>query len=289
MEIDYEITVLAESPRESTHGEFITLALEADGRRLGRTRVQLFRPASARIREAVSLRLGPDAEAPLDPPLVSFDPKGGRDLHIALRNNYPSIQNYAIEMSGPGLTFLPARTEISIAAAAEREISVRIFSDDRSNTLRKAAIRVSGAADFEQSFDALPIGRGETIAYARDLDGDGVQDRIVESQLVRASFSGIDGRWMEWVWKDSSTNFLPESGLLVASGSVVAKAVPSGWELQTGKGRRTIILGPDNRLTIEQDQPLPPEMLKPGKRDNVNYTAERPSPNRALYQLERSQ
>ena len=130
LEIDYEVTVPPDAPRDSTHGEFVTLALEADGVRLGRTRVQLFRPASARIREAVSLRLGPDAEAPLDPPLVSFDPKAGRDLHIAIRNNYPSIQNYTIEMSGQGLTFLPPKTDVSIAAATEREISVRVFSDD---------------------------------------------------------------------------------------------------------------------------------------------------------------
>jgi hypothetical protein len=56
------------------------------------------------------------------PPLVTFDPKAGRELHIALRNNYPSIQNYVVELSGAGLTFLPARSEISIAVSAEREI-----------------------------------------------------------------------------------------------------------------------------------------------------------------------
>ena len=30
LEIDYEITIPADAPRDSTHGEFVTLALEAD-------------------------------------------------------------------------------------------------------------------------------------------------------------------------------------------------------------------------------------------------------------------
>src|SRR5262249_48748641 len=52
LEIDYEVTISADAPRDATHGEFVTLALEADGVRRGRTRLQLFRPASLRIREA---------------------------------------------------------------------------------------------------------------------------------------------------------------------------------------------------------------------------------------------
>jgi hypothetical protein len=289
LEIDYEITIPPDAPREATHGEFVTLALEADGVRLGRTRLQLFRPASLRIREAIPLRLGPDAELALDPPLVSFDPKAGRDLHIAIRNNYPSIQNYVIEVSGKGLTFLPARTEVSIAASTEREISVRVFSEEAMSGLREAAIRVSGAADLEQRFHTLPLGRADTIAYARDLDGDGVEDRILENQRVRASFSGVDGRWMEWVWKDSNTNLLPDPGLLAGRGPVTASASGAKWEFQLERGRRRISLAADNKLTIEQDQTLPPEILKAGKRDGVSYTVERPSPNRAVYSADRAQ
>ena len=289
LEIDYEITIPADAPRDSTHGEFVTLALEADGIRLGRARLQLFRPASLRIREATPLRLGPDAELALDPPLVSFDPKAGRDLHIALRNNYPSIQNYVVEVLGTGLTFLPARTEVSIAASTEREVSVRVFSEQAASELREATIRVSGAADVEQRFHTLPLGRGDTVAYARDLDGDGIEDRILENQRVRASFSGVDGRWMEWVWKDSNTNLLPDSGLFGGKGPVTAGASVATWEFQLERGRRKVSLGADNKLTIEQDQPLPPEILKAGKRDGVSYAAERPSPNRAVYSLDRAQ
>jgi len=271
LEIDYEVTVPADAPRDSIHGEFVTLALEADGVRLGRARLQLFRPASLRIPEAIPLLLGPGAELAPDPPLVSFDPKAGRELHVAIRNNYPAIQNYVVELAGKGLTFLPARTEVSIAAATEREISVRVFSDDLSGAIRDAWIQVSGAADVAQKLQLLPLTRGETATYSRDLDGDGVPDRILENQRVRASFSGADGRWMEWIWKDSAINLLPDSGLLA------------------GPGHRTFNLTPDNRLTIEQDRPLPPESLQSGKRDGIRYTVERPSPNRAVYSIERDQ
>jgi hypothetical protein len=56
-------------------------------------------------------------------------------------------------------------------------------------------------------------------------------------------------------------------------------------EFRWKKGRRTVSLGADNRLAIEQDQPLPPESLKSGKKDGVSYTVERPAPNRAVYSV----
>jgi hypothetical protein len=94
---------------------------------------------------------------------------------------------------------------------------------------------------------------------------------VLENQRVRASFSGVDGRWMEWVWKDSEMNLLPDSGLLPE------------------KSHRTESLDLRNRLTIEQDHPLPPETLQSGKKDGVSYTIERPSPNRAVYTLQRAE
>ena len=289
LEIDYAVTVPADAPRDSTHGEFVTMALEADGVRLGRTRLQLFRPASLRLREAIPLRLGPDATLAPDPPLIYFDPKAGRDISIALRNNYPGIQNYVIDVSGKGLTFLPAHAEISIAGAAEREFSTRIFSDDPAGAMREAAIHVSGAAELEQRFQAIPLGRGETVVYERDLDGDGIEDKVIENQRVRASFSGADGRWMEWTWKDTDMNLLPDSGLLAGASPVVARGSGAALEFRWKKGRRTVSLDGSDRLTIEQDQPLPPEVLRSGKKDGVGFTIERPSPNRAVYLLERTQ
>src|SRR5205085_1878524 len=148
-----------------------------------------------------------------------------------------------------------------------------------------ALIQVSGAAEFVQRFDVLPLARGAIAAYARDLDGDGAPERILESQRVRASFSGVDGRWMEWVWKDSNTNLLPESGLWGGTSPATARPLGAGWEFLWNKDRRAISLAADNRLTIEQDAPLPAELLKPGKKDGVSYSIERPSPNHAVFYL----
>src|SRR5207249_6035941 len=160
-----------------------------------------------------------------------------------------------------------------------------LFSDSQPGGLRDALIRISGAADFEQRFQALPFGRGETVAYSRDLDGDGIADHVLENQRVRGSFSGADGRWMEWVWKDSNTNLLPDAGAFPASALTSARASGASWEFRWKKGRRTVTLGADNRLTIEQDQALPAEILKPEKKDGVTSTIERATPNRAEYSI----
>jgi hypothetical protein len=60
-------------------------------------------------------------------------------------------------------------------------------------------------------------------------------------------------------------------------------------EFQLEKGRRKVSLGADNKLTFEQDHPLPLEMPKGGKRDGVSYAVERLSPNRAVFSLERAE
>src|SRR5207248_7856492 len=48
-EIDYSVGV----PAEALHGDFASLVLEADGMPLGRARVQLFRPVSIRLTQAL--------------------------------------------------------------------------------------------------------------------------------------------------------------------------------------------------------------------------------------------
>jgi hypothetical protein len=82
-EIDYEISV----PADAIHGDFASLAIEADGVALGRARVQLFRPASIRLTQGMQFRFASGTEITPDPPVVALDPRGGANLEIAIRNN----------------------------------------------------------------------------------------------------------------------------------------------------------------------------------------------------------
>ena len=53
-EIEYQVAV----PPDALHGDFATLALEADGILMGRARLQLFRPFSIRLLEALHMHFG---------------------------------------------------------------------------------------------------------------------------------------------------------------------------------------------------------------------------------------
>ena len=104
-------------------------------------------------------------------------------------------------------------------------------------------------------------------------------------QKVRAVFSAQDGgRWMEFTWKDTNTNFLPESGRLRAGRPGRDAAAGDALEF-AGKGwKRTATLN-GATLTVEQSTPLPPEILTTEKRGNLTLTVERPAPTRAVYTL----
>ena len=108
---------------------------------------------------------------------------------------------------------------------------------------------------------------------------------VLESQKVRAIFSGQDGgRWMEFTWKDSNLNFLPEQGLFAGPGPVEVRAADDTLEF-TGKGwKRTARLS-ETTLTIEQSSPLPADRLSSEKRGGATLTIARPSATRATYTL----
>src|SRR5258706_5991931 len=74
------------------------------------------------------LHFGSAAELTPDPPTAPIEPKGGSNLESAIRNNTPGIQTYHLEVSGKGLEFLPARTDIAVAAMEERRVEIRVFS-----------------------------------------------------------------------------------------------------------------------------------------------------------------
>jgi hypothetical protein len=285
-EIDYEIGV----PADALHGDWVNLALEADGMPLGRARLQLFRPATIRLMEGMQLHFGSETELTPDPPTAPIEPKAGGNLEISIRNNWPEIRTYRLEATGEGLEFFPPKTEISVGAEDERRVSLRVFAAEglagvRDWRLRVADLSGPAAADADLPMRVVLLPRGRTVAWSADLDGDGSPEWVLESQKVRAIFSGQDGgRWMEFAWKDTNVNFLPEQGLFAGPGPVEVRAADDALEF-TGKGwKRTARLS-ETTLTIEQSSPLPVSAPIPEQRGGVALTVARPLPTRATYSL----
>jgi hypothetical protein len=280
-EIDYEITV----PGDAIHGDFASLALEADGVSLGRARVQLFRPVSIRLLSGMQFHFGPVTEMTPDPPIAAIDPKGGGNLEISVRNNSAQIQTYQLAPAGQGLEFLPPKAEVSIGPTDERRVEFRVFPAEGTAGVRDWTLRVSGGASLVVPMRVAPVPRTATVVWTADLDGDGAPEWILESAKVRAVFSAQDGgRWMEFTWKDTNTDFLPEAGVFAQAGAVEVRQNGEALEF-TGKGwKRTVTLN-GATVTVEQSTPLPPETLVGEKRGNLTLTVDRPAPTRAVYGL----
>jgi hypothetical protein len=242
-----------------------------------------------------------------DPATAPLDARSGGTLEIALRNRWPSIQTYRLEAAGDGLTFFPAKTEISIGAMEERRVPLRIFPAEgvggvvewrlRITAVNSAPGRTGAAGDTPMSMRIVLLPHNGTLAWTADLDGDGSPEYILESSKARAVFSARDGgRWMEFTAKDSNTNFLPEQGVFAAPGIVGGTDGAPG----TGMGVRMegdalVFAGPGwqrtarlagGTLTIEQSTELPPDGLAPAKQNGASFSIEHPSPHRAVYKLE---
>jgi Glycosyl hydrolases family 35 len=279
-EIDYQVSV----PADALHGDWANLALEADGMPLGRARVQIFRPASIRFPQTITLHFG-DTELTPDPPVVVIDPKAGTNIEVAIRNNHPGIQTFHLEAAGQGLEFLPPKTETSIAGATDRSVNLRVFGDGGAG-IRDWRLRVSGGATLDLSLRVLQLPRNQSIAWTADLDGDGSPEWVLESPHARAIFTAEDGgRWLEFTWKDTDTNFLPETGLFGRPGGVEVRVNGSALEFTAKDWRRTVRLS-GNVLSVEQNQPIADGGLAGAKRGNVTLKVTLPAPNQAVYTLE---
>ena len=283
-EIDYEVSV----PADALHGDFANLALEADGVALGRARVQLFRAASIRLMQGIQLHFGPQTEMTPDPPTAPIDPKNGANLEISIRNNSAQIQTYHLEAAGEGLEFFPPKTEVSVGATDERRVPLRVFAagqDAAADGLRDWRLKVTNGAELDLPMRVLLLPRGRTVAWSADLDGDGSPEWILESQKVRAVFSTQDGgRWMEFTWKDTNANFLPESGVFASPGAVEVQAQPDALEF-SGKGWKRTVRLTDSTLAVAQSTPLPGDLLVPERRGNIALTVTRPAAAHAVYTL----
>jgi len=285
-EIDYEIDV----PSGALHGEWLPLALEADGVLMSRARLQLLRPASMRVRESVALHYGSLAELAVAPAIVPVDAHAGREISVVIHNNASEIRNFVVEAAGEGLEFSPARADISIAGGMERDAVIRVFPIPAQRGLMPGRLHVSGAADLDIPLRFAVIPRGESLAYSADLDGDGQMEWILENARVRAVFSPQDGgRWLEFVWKDSGLNLLPENGALAGTGAADVQINADGALEFRGNGwRRLVHLAPGAAsLEVEQSTPLPPETLRTGKKNDIVLRVTRESPAKAVYSLDR--
>jgi hypothetical protein len=280
-EIEYEISV----PAEAVHGDWANLAIEADGATLGRARLQLFRPLSVRLVGAMPLHFGAHTELVPEPQVVAIDPRGGGNVELAIRNNFPGIQTYRIEASGDGLEFLPAKTEVTVGATEERTVSLRAFAKDGVAGLRDWRVKVTGPATLDAPMRLLILPRGRTVAWSADLDGDGGTEWVLESARARAVFSTQDGgRWSEFTWKDGNVNFLPEQGVFAGAGRVEVRELGDALEFSTKAGKRTVRLT-DTTLTVEQSTPLPVDGLTPEKRGSATLSIERRSPTTVVYRF----
>ena len=284
-EIEYQVTV----PSEMLHGDWANLAIEADGFLLGRAHLQLFRPVSIRLAEAIEMHVGSETTLRADPPIATADAKGGGNLEIAIRNNSPGIQTYRLQASGDGLDFFPPKTEISVGAVDERSVSLHVFAAEGVTGLRDWRLHVTSPSSPGLTQDlpmrVLLLSRGRTVVWSADLDGDGSPEWVLETQKVRAVFSSQDGgRWMEFVAKGANVNFLAEQGALAGAGPVQARVTEDGVEFTGAGWHRTVRLA-ESTLTIEQSTPLPSGGPVAEKRGNATLAVERPSANRVVYTI----
>jgi len=286
LEIDYAVDV----PADALHGDWANLAIEADGVPLGRAHLQLFRPASVHLAEAIRLHFGAAADLAVEPAIIPIDATAGRTVDVNVRNNTPGIETFNIEPAGEGFQFLPPKAELNSGPIMDRAAEFRVFPDGVAAGLHNWVLRFSGGAKVEIPARFLAIPRGQAVAWSADLDGDGLPEWVLENQKVRAVFSAQDGaRWLEFVWKDSAPNglnVLPESGAFAGTGPVEVRPGDGALEFAGKDWKRTVRLaGGEARLTLEQSTPLPAETLETGKHNEITLQIARESPTRAVYTL----
>jgi hypothetical protein len=286
LEIDYAVDV----PADALHGDWANLAIEADGVPLGRAHLQLFRPASVHLADAIRLHFGAAADLAVEPAIVPIDATTGRTVDVNIRNNSPEIETYAIEPAGEGFQFLPSKTELNSGAIMDRVLAFRVFPDGVAPGLHDWVLRFSGGTKLEIPARFVAIPRGQAVAWSADLDGDGSPEWILENQKARAVFSAQDGgRWLEFVWKDSAPNglnVLPESGAFAGAGPVEVRAGDGALEFTGKDWKRTVRLaGAEATIAVQQNTPLPAETLETGKHNEIAFKVARESATRALYSL----
>ena len=274
-------------PADAIHGDWVNLAIEADGMPLGRSRLQLFRPASIRVAQAIQIHFGSQTELTPEPNIAPVEPKAGTNLEISDPQQLSGNRRLSIcrPRAKDSSSFRRRRTSAS-ARTDERSVSLRVFAAEGVAGLRDWRLQVTGGATLDIPMRVLLLPRGRTVAWSADLDGDGSPEWVLESQKVRAVFSSQNGgRWMEFNWKDGNANFLPEAGHPVRQRSVEVHAAGDDGLEFTGKGWRRTVRLKENVVTVEQTPAVPADRLGEEKRGNVTLSIERVSPSRVIYSM----
>src|SRR5206468_2638344 len=135
-------------------------------------------------------------------------------------------------------------------------VEFRVFAGEGIAGLRDFSVGVKGAVEMKVPMRLVLVPRNRTVAWQADLDGDGAPEWILETARARAIFSTQDGgRWIEYTWKDTNTNFLPEAGLLAQAGPVQVRASGNSLEF-AGKGWKRTVPLTGSELVVEQATPL---------------------------------
>ena len=205
LEIEYAMQV----PEGLLHGDHAELALEADGVEMSRARVTLVRPVSLRVREGVSLNVGPGQELPVWPALVPVEQPAGRGITVVVHNGAPEIRTFRLSLEAAPLEFSPASQEVVVGALADREVTFRVFAGSAPSNPVTGQLRLSGAAKLDEPVQFVVIPRGQPVEYAAQMDGVGEPEYVLESSRVRAVFANArGGRWLELLWKESNRSLL---------------------------------------------------------------------------------
>ena len=93
---------------------------------------------------------------------------------------------------------------------------------------------------------------------------------------------------MEFNWKDTNLNYLPEQGAFAAHGPVEVHSSGDALEFAGPGWKRTVRLD-GSTLTFEQTTPLPADGLAPDRRGNIDFRIAHTAPGRAVYSLESHQ
>jgi hypothetical protein len=113
---DYRIDYAVNVPADALHGDWANLAIEADGVPLGRAHLQLFRPASVHLAEAIRLHFGAAADLAVEPAIIPIDATAGRTVDVNVRNNSPEIETYADRARRRRLSVPAAQTDLNSGA-----------------------------------------------------------------------------------------------------------------------------------------------------------------------------